>query len=50
MPDLVPIGAAAPAFELQGTGKEGGVRVRLHDLRGAKNVVLVFYPGDDTPG
>src|SRR5256884_8570218 len=27
-----------------------GARVRLHDLVGRKNVVLYFYPKDETPG
>lgn len=39
-------GDQAPDFELPATG---GRRVRLSDLRG-KNVVLYFYPADDTPG
>ena len=38
-------GDVAPPFTLAGTG---GTDVRLSDLRGAP-VVLVFYPGDDTP-
>lgn len=37
-------GEAAPDFELEGT--EGSFR--LSDHRGS-NVVLLFYPGDDTP-
>jgi peroxiredoxin Q/BCP len=36
----------APEFELQ---DETGVAVKLSDYRG-KNVVLYFYPKDDTPG
>jgi len=44
--DPLPVGAQAPDFTLpDDTGNE----VRLTALRG-KNVVLVFYPGDDTPG
>jgi peroxiredoxin Q/BCP len=39
------VGSEAPDFEL--TDQDGKV-VRLSALRG-KNVVLVFYPGDDTP-
>ena len=39
------VGEAAPEFALSG---HGGETVRLSALRG-KNVVLVFYPGDDTP-
>ena len=41
----LPVGAAAPDFTLR---DEGGNSVQLSALRGA-NVVLVFYPGDDTP-
>lgn len=40
----VDVGDAAPDFELAGTG---GKTYRLSDLRG-KNVVLAFYPGDET--
>jgi peroxiredoxin Q/BCP len=43
--DLLPVGSQAPGFMLP---DENGAAVRLSDLRG-KNVVLVFYPGDDTP-
>jgi peroxiredoxin Q/BCP len=41
----LPVGVPAPDFELP---DESGRGVRLSSLRG-KNVVLVFYPGDDTP-
>lgn len=44
--DLLPLGAEAPDFALQ---DEGGNTVKLSALRGQSNVVLVFYPGDDTP-
>jgi thioredoxin-dependent peroxiredoxin len=40
----VDVGDAAPDFELLGTG---GTTYRLSDYRG-KNVVLAFYPGDET--
>ena len=39
-----PVGAPAPDFELEGTGGT----FRLSDQRG-KRVVLLFYPGDNTP-
>ena len=44
--DPIPNGVQAPNFSLP---DEGGHMVRLSALRG-HNVVLVFYPGDDTPG
>lgn len=40
-------GDQAPDFEL--TGHRGGERFKLSDLRGRKNVVIVFYPLDWTP-
>ena len=42
--DPLPVGSKAPDFTLP---DEGGHAVTLASLRG-KNVVLVFYPGDDT--
>ena len=42
---LLEPGTSAPDFELH---DQDGKPVRLSALRGA-NVVLVFYPGDDTP-
>lgn len=44
--DPIPVGAAAPDFALP---DESGHLVALSALRG-RNVMLVFYPGDDTPG
>jgi peroxiredoxin Q/BCP len=44
--DPLPAGAAAPDFSLS---DDSGRTVSLAQLRG-RNVVLVFYPGDDTPG
>ena len=43
--DPLPVGSAAPDFE---TRDDSGSVVKLSALRG-KNVVLVFYPGDNTP-
>ena len=42
--DPLPAGSPAPEFELP---DDSGRLVRLAGLRG-RNVVLVFYPGDDT--
>lgn len=42
----LPAGTHAPEFSL---ADQDGNTVSLSALRG-KNVVLVFYPGDDTPG
>jgi peroxiredoxin Q/BCP len=44
--DPLPVGAQAPDFSLP---DDSGRIVTLCGLKG-KNVVLVFYPGDDTPG
>jgi len=42
----LPAGTQAPEFALS---DQDGNAVSLASLRG-KNVVLIFYPGDDTPG
>jgi thioredoxin-dependent peroxiredoxin len=44
--DPLPVGTKAPDFTLP---DDSGRSVTLSALRG-KSVVLVFYPGDDTPG
>jgi len=44
--DPLPVGAQAPDFSLL---DDSGRKVSLSGLRG-KNVALVFYPGDETPG
>jgi peroxiredoxin Q/BCP len=44
--DPLPAGTKAPDFSLP---DDAGRLVHLAELRG-RNVVLVFYPGDDTPG
>jgi peroxiredoxin Q/BCP len=43
--DPLPVGATAPDFSLP---DDTGRTVTLSSLRG-RSVVLVFYPGDDTP-
>jgi len=43
---MIQAGKKAPAFTL---ASDAGEKVRLSDLKG-KNVVLYFYPRDDTPG
>lgn len=40
-------GKAAPAFTAKA---HTGEKVSLKDFKGEKNVVLYFYPKDDTPG
>jgi len=44
---LPPPGTPAPEFSAQGS--DGRVYV-LRDLRAESRVLLVFYPGNDTPG
>src|SRR4051812_16856218 len=43
---MLEVGDKAPLFDLMG---DDGKQIRLKDLKG-KNVVLYFYPKDDTPG
>lgn len=43
---MIEVGQKAPAFALQ---NQEGVSVSLADFQG-KNLVLYFYPKDDTPG
>jgi len=43
----IKVGDAAPEFDLTDAA---GKRVKLSDFRGKRNVVLYFYPKDDTPG
>ena len=44
-PDPLPVGTMAPDFSLV---DDQGVNVRLSDYRHQQNVVLVFYPRDNT--
>jgi len=44
---LMAVDSAAPLFSL---ASSNGDTVKLLDFRDRKNVVLVFYPGDRTPG
>jgi thioredoxin-dependent peroxiredoxin len=44
--DPLPVGTPAPDFTVP---DESGNLVKLSALRG-RDVVLVFYPADDTPG
>lgn len=41
------VGATAPDFELP--GHRGGEKFSLSEMKGKKNVVIVFYPLDWTP-
>jgi peroxiredoxin Q/BCP len=43
---MIKEGDKAPAFDLE---TDEGTRVKLSDLKG-KNVVLFFYPKDNTSG
>jgi len=44
---MLKVGQSAPAFEIPDADMS---LVRLTDFRGRKNVVVYFYPKDDTPG
>ena len=41
------MGNAAPDFNLESSE---GEKISLSDFRGEKNLVIVFYPKNDTPG
>lgn len=47
MADPLPVGIRAPDFSLPATG---GQKVSLSDFRGRRHLIVVFYPGNDTPG
>jgi peroxiredoxin Q/BCP len=42
------VGSPAPFFELPATGTQ--TSIKLSDFTGQKNLVIVFYPKDQTPG
>jgi len=44
---LLGAGAEAPTFDLM---TQDGRRVNSAELKGSRGYVLIFYPGDDTPG
>lgn len=43
----IKIGDRAPFFTLK---NQKGKSISLKDYKGKKNVLLIFYPGDNTPG
>ena len=47
MSDLIAVGAEAPDFELAASD---GRTYRLKDLLKTTDVLLAFYPGNNTPG
>ena len=44
---MLEVGSLAPDVEAEGSD---GKRYALHELLQGSNVVLIFYPGNDTPG
>lgn len=48
--ELVKTGAKAPHFDLESYKDGVKGKVSLSDFAGKKNVILAFYPKDDTPG
>jgi peroxiredoxin Q/BCP len=49
--ELLKEGEQAPAFDLPAfVGSESAGNIKLADFHGKKNVILAFYPKDDTPG
>ena len=47
MTELIAVGAEAPDFELPASD---GKTYRLQDVLQRQLALLVFYPGDNTPG
>lgn len=47
MKDMIAVGDTAPDFELEGSD---GAKHRLSEVLRASRALLVFYPGNNTPG
>ncbi len=47
MQDMIEVGATAPLFELEASD---GERYRLGDALAEGHALLIFYPGNNTPG
>lgn len=47
MQDMIEVGATAPLFELDASD---GERYRLSDVLAQGHALLIFYPGNNTPG
>jgi len=45
--EILAVGVMAPEFSLK---NQEDKEVKLRDFRGKKNVILIFYPADNTPG
>jgi peroxiredoxin len=45
--DLIGVGESAPDFALEGSDDK---TYRLHEVLEDSRVMLVFYPGNNTPG
>jgi peroxiredoxin len=47
MKDMIAVGAEAPVFELSASD---GAHYRLSDVLRESHALLIFYPGNNTPG
>lgn len=47
MKDMVAVGETAPDFELEGSD---GASHRLSEVLKTSRALLIFYPGNNTPG
>jgi peroxiredoxin len=47
MKDMIAVGDNAPDFELEGSD---GASHRLSDVLKTSRALLIFYPGNNTPG